>query len=386
MRTPARKDPRACAAPAPPRSLRAPAGHAHRGAAPRSVRGACADSGREGSGAAMSAAEPSGGGMRFAERQLRRHGWTRGERRPDRPSRARGARLKGPSVRRPRVGEAGGRHRAAHPPERQMRHRGGERGHEAPQPPSLHRPPPLPSPSHPSPASPPYLPLLLPPPIPSHPPRPPPPPHSPLLPPPTRSPHPPSPPFSPHLFPFFLHLPPIFLLPPLFLHFPPPHPFPPPFSSSSPSPTHIPLFPPSLPPSFLSPPPSSPPFPSHRRPSSPSFPPTPHRWGTTRPSSSRSIGGTTSSMRRRPTLLCGMSRYGGGEGEGGSLHVLQAAPGALRAPPAPQCYAELPSAICSPSITSQCCLQTLNVLPLPPSAICSPSVHPCCHPCPPVLP
>ncbi|XP_021232493.1 G patch domain-containing protein 4 [Numida meleagris] len=47
---------------------RARAAHAQRAARP----------GREGSGAAMSAAEPLGAGMSFAERQLRRHGWTRG--------------------------------------------------------------------------------------------------------------------------------------------------------------------------------------------------------------------------------------------------------------------------------------------------------------------
>uniref|UniRef100_A0A669QFN9 G-patch domain containing 4 n=1 Tax=Phasianus colchicus TaxID=9054 RepID=A0A669QFN9_PHACC len=47
------------------------AAHAHR----------AARRGREESVAAMSAAEPLGAGLRFAERQLRRHGWTQGERR-----------------------------------------------------------------------------------------------------------------------------------------------------------------------------------------------------------------------------------------------------------------------------------------------------------------
>ncbi|XP_042750751.1 LOW QUALITY PROTEIN: G patch domain-containing protein 4-like, partial [Lagopus leucura] len=67
--------------------MRTPEGPAHappplsKGGAVRSVRGACAESarpGREGSQAAMSAAEPQGAGLRFAERELRRHGWTWG--------------------------------------------------------------------------------------------------------------------------------------------------------------------------------------------------------------------------------------------------------------------------------------------------------------------
>ncbi|XP_048784873.1 G patch domain-containing protein 4 [Lagopus muta] len=54
--------------PAPRLAVRRCAAHAQRAARP----------GREGSRAAMSAAEPQGAGLRFAERELRRHGWTRG--------------------------------------------------------------------------------------------------------------------------------------------------------------------------------------------------------------------------------------------------------------------------------------------------------------------
>ncbi|XP_031465024.1 LOW QUALITY PROTEIN: G patch domain-containing protein 4 [Phasianus colchicus] len=74
MRTPEGRLARARAALAPPPSFR-------HGGALRSVRSACAQSarrGREESVAAMSAAEPLGAGLRFAERQLRRHGWTQG--------------------------------------------------------------------------------------------------------------------------------------------------------------------------------------------------------------------------------------------------------------------------------------------------------------------